>query len=240
MLDTHPNPELAASRYYHTPLQTGIDNRTKRFVIDACLPYVKGDVLELGYIDGLWTDRLLAVGDRVEIVEGASRHAAHARERYADDERVRVHHALFEEFTPARRYETVLAGDMLRYLDDPQAFLSRTREWLVPGGMLIATLPNSRSLHRRIGALMGMEPSPASSNERDREVGNRRTYDRYELRNLLISSGYAPAFVKGCFLKPLSSEQIAGWSDELLRAFADVGEELQDYAWFLYAACKPV
>jgi SAM-dependent methyltransferase len=239
MLDARPDAELAANRYYHSPLQTGIDNRTKRFVIEACLPHVKGDVLELGYIDGLWTDALLSAGCRAEIVEGAALHVAHARARYAGDARVRVYHALFEKFAPERRYDTVLAGDMLRYLDDPQAFLARTREWLAPGGVLIATLPNSRSLHRRIGALMGMEPSPASSNERDREVGNRRTYDRYELRSLLISSGYTPAFVRGCFLKPLSSERIADWSDDLLRAFAEVGEEVQEYAWFLYAVCRP-
>ena len=52
---------------------------------------------------------------------------------------------------------------------------------------------------------------------------------------MLGSSGYAPRLVRGCFLKPLSSAQMETWSDELLRAFAEVGEELQDYAWFLYA-----
>jgi SAM-dependent methyltransferase len=239
LIDERREVERAAEHYYHTPLQTGIDNRSKSFVIAACLPHVRGSaVLELGYVDGLWTDALLAAGHTVDIVEGATRHAEHAHARYAANPRVCIHHALFSEFLPERRYDTVVAGDMLRYLDDPQAFLQRARSWLEPGGALVATLPNSRSLHRRIGSLMDMEPVPGATNNRDREVGNRRGYDRYELRALLRSSGYVPRFVRGCFLKPLSSAQMTEWSDELLGAFAEIGEELQEYAWFLYALAE--
>jgi 2-polyprenyl-3-methyl-5-hydroxy-6-metoxy-1,4-benzoquinol methylase len=231
--------ERAAGHYYHTPLQMTIDNRTRRFLIERCLPYFRGPkVLELGYVDGLWTDELLRLGLRVDVVEGALRHVRHAREKYAAGESVRVFHSLFQEYVPDGSYDTILAGDMLRYLPDPAAFLRGTRAWLNDGGVLIATLPNSRSLHRRIGTLLGMEDHPASSNTRDREVGNLRTYDRYEFRALLRAGGYDVEVLRGCFLKPLSSEQIADWDDALLRAFADVGEELQDYCWFMYAVCK--
>ena len=155
--DVRVEVERASEHYDRAPSRTGIDNRTRRFVVDAALPYVEGDVLELGYVDGLWTDALIAAGHAVEIVEGAARHLAHARAKYAAEPSVRVRGALFEEFQPRRRYDTVLAGDMLRYLDDPRRFLRRAREWISPRGTLIATLPNSRSLHRRVGALLGME-----------------------------------------------------------------------------------
>jgi len=230
--------ERAAKHYYQSPQQRGIDNRTKRFVIERCEPYLKGPrVLELGYVDGEWTDVLLARGFQVDIVEGAAAHVEHARARFGSGHAVRIFHALFQEFEPDCVYDCIVAGDMLRYLPEPAAFLRRASMWLKDDGVLIATLPNSRSLHRRIGSLMGLEPSPWGPNERDREVGNRRGYDRYELRALLQQSGLAVRGLHGCFLKPLSSAQMEGWDDALLRAFLDVGDEIEDYCWFLYAVC---
>jgi trans-aconitate methyltransferase len=251
-VQTHRNPrnetlanvraevERASESYYHTPLQQGIDNRTRAFVIERCLPTVRGPhVLELGYIDGLWTDALVGAGHEVDVVEGATRHVAHARERFDGEARVRIFHALFQEFERDRAYNTIVAGDMLRYLEDPVGFLRRAGGWLQPGGVLIVTVPNNRSLHRRIGALMGLESSPTAPNLRDVEVGNRRSYDRYELRSVLVESGFDVRELRGCFLKPLSSEQMQNWDDDLLRAFFEIGEELQDYCWFIYAVCRP-
>src|SRR5262249_21086944 len=165
------------------------------------------------------------------------RHAEMARAQFRSASGVRVFHCLFQEYAPDTAYDTVLAADMLRYLPDPVAFLRSARGWLAPEGVLIATLPNSRSLHRRIGSLMSLEATPTEANARDRQVGNRRSYDRYEFRELLTSAGLRIHDLQGCFLKPLSSAQMADWSDELLRAFYDVGRELQDYCWFMYAIC---
>lgn len=232
--------ERAAGHYYFTAQQQGIDNRTKRLVIERCLPRVRGPrVLELGYVDGLWTDALLAAGHDVDVVEGASRHVAHASDRYAANPSVRVFHQLFQEFEPDGTYDTILAADVIRYLPDALGFLRRARAWLAESGLLLITVPNSRSLHRRIGALIGTEATPTTANERDREVGNLRAYDRYELRALALAAGYEPIEIRGCFLKPLSSMLMENWSDELLRALLLVGDELEDYCWFIYAVCRP-
>ena len=230
--------ERAAQHYYHTPQQRGIDNRTKRFVIERCEPYLKGPrALELGYVDGEWTDVLIARAIQVDVVEGAAAHVDHARARFGGRPAVRVFHSLFQEFEPDCVYDCVIAGDMLRYLPEPAAFLRRARGWLKDDGVLIATLPNSLSLHRRIGSLLGLESSPTELNQRDREVGNRRAYDRHEFRALLEQSGLSVRHLHGCFLKPLSSAQMEGWDDALLRAFLVIGDELEDFSWFLYAIC---
>lgn len=232
--------ERASQHYYHTSLQQGIDNRTKRFILERCEGHFRGPkVLELGYVDGLWTEAILEKGYQVDIVEGASRHVEHARKRYAGNPRVRLFHQLFQEFKPDIAYDTIVAGDMLRYLPDPEGFLTRARKWLKKDSYLIATVPNSRSLHRRIGALMNMESTPLQANRRDLEVGNLRAYDRYEFRHLLREGGFDVKELRGCFLKPLSSAQMQDWSDELLRAFLEIGDELEDYCWFIYAICRP-
>ena len=228
--------ERASCHYYYTPLQEGIDARTKRLVIERCEWFIRGPrVLDLGFVDGNWTDVALSRGASVDIVEGAQRHVEHARARYADRTDVRIVHALFQEFVPDCTYDTVIAGDMLRYVPDDAEFLRCVRGWLAPGGRLIVTVPNRRSMHRRVGALLGIERNPDEPNVRDRQVGNRRSYDRYALRDALLAAGFEIQMVRGCFLKPLSSAQMQDWPDELLRAFLLLGEELEDYCWFLYA-----
>ena len=231
--------ERGASFYYHSPLQQGIDARTKQLVIERCRSFIRPPrVLDLGYVDGNWTDVALASGAQVDIVEGASRHVALARERYSGRADVRIFHALFQEFEPDVAYDTIIAGDMLRYVPDDQEFLVRMCRSLTSGGHLIATVPNRRSLHRRVGAALGLEANIDEPNARDREVGNRRSYDRYSLRHAVASAGLEVIDVRGCFLKPLSSAQMQDWSDELLRAFLLVGDEIEDYCWFLYALAR--
>jgi trans-aconitate methyltransferase len=230
---------LEGKPYYYSEQQEGIDRRIKRLVVQRCLPYLRGpSVLDLGYVNGDWTDPILELGWTSDIVEGAATHVAHARQSYAGRDNVRIYHARFEEFRADRTYDSIIAGDILRYIEEPLPFLRRLREWLAPKGRLLVTIPNSRSLHRRIGTLLGMETHPAAANNRDIEVGNLRSYDRYELRNELLAAGLRIVELHGCFLKPLSSAQMTDWSDELLAAFLEIGDELEDYAWFLYAVCE--
>lgn len=229
---------IKGQNYYYSQQQQGIDRRTKELVINRCKPFLLGpQVLDLGFVDGCWTDYLLECGWEVDIVEGARKHVEAALNYYQSN-KVTVHHAMFESFQPSRRYNSVIAGDILRYIKDPVPFLRNVRDWLMPEGRLIVTVPNSHSLHRRIGTLLGMESHPANANVRDVEVGNLRSYDRYLLRNELRSAGFNIIELRGCFLKPLSSSQMNDWSDELLSAFLEIGDELEDYAWFLYAVCE--
>ena len=238
-VDARREVESLSKNYYYSPQQMGIDRRTKRFVVERCRTWIRPvNVLDLGYVDGEWADEALGRGCAVDIVEGATRHVAEARTRYDKAATVRVFHSLFQEFEPDRSYDTVIAGDMLRYLPDPVGFLGRVREWLRPGGNLIVTVPNVRSLHRRIGAAMGLEATPETPNARDLEVGNRRSYEIYSLRAELRQAGFEIVTLRGCFLKPLSSAQMETWSDELLRAFLTIGDELGDYCWFIYALCR--
>lgn len=230
---------IKSSNYYYSDQQVGIDRKTKEFVVNRCVPYITGpNILDLGFVDDLWISKYLEPGIFLDIVEGADRHVEYARKLFHNKPNIRIYHAFFEEFLPDRKYNTIIAGDMLRYIHDDLKFLTQMRNWLENNGTMIITVPNSRSFHRRIGCLMGMISHPESNNERDLEVGNLRGYDKYSLRHLVLQSGYSIKEIHGCFLKPLSSSQIEHWDDNLLNAFLEIGDELEEYCWFLYAVCK--
>lgn len=228
----------ASGYYYYSKQQMGIDNKTKKYLIKDCEPHIQGtSVLELGYIDGIWTDLILEKGYTVDIIEGATCQSNHAKSKYNNNSNVRIYNMLFQEFVSEKKYNTILAADMIRYIPNPIEFLNNIKKWLKDDGTLIITVPNKRSLHKRVGTLMNIERIPGAQTLRDSEVGNLKSYDRYDLRDLLIKAGYKIKELRGCFLKPLSSEQMEEWDDEKLNAFYEIGKELEDYCWFIYGVC---
>ncbi len=230
---------IKGHEYYFSAQQIGIDRRTKELLIERCCPFIRGPrVLDLGFVDGCWTDKIVERGWSSDVVEGSQRHVLAAAERYKGNEQVRIIHSMFSEFVPDTSYDTIIAGDILRYITDPVEFLRRLASSLATDGVMIITVPNSFSLHRRIGTLMRLEDHPFDANARDQQVGNLRTYDRYRLRSEILKAGLSIAELRGCFLKPLSSAQMQDWDDRLLRALLEVGDELPDFAWFLYAICN--
>jgi 2-polyprenyl-3-methyl-5-hydroxy-6-metoxy-1,4-benzoquinol methylase len=229
--------EQHSQSYYFSEQQTGIDNRTKRLVMKQLLPYIHGPkVLELGFVDGMFTDMMLAQGMELTVLEGAAKHVHYAREKYKNKP-VTVIHDYFETFHSPTAYDTIIAGDMIQYLEDPVSFFSKAKSWLTHDGAAIVTTPNRRSFHRRIGGCLGISNNPEAVTDHEKSTGNIKMYDSYELKDVLVKSGLHVHFVRGSFLKPLSSKQIEHWDDELLNAFLDIGNELGDYCWFLTAYC---
>ncbi len=232
--------EQASQSYYFTGQQIGIDNRFRERMIRRCLTHlVPPEVLELGFMDGQWTDQFLEHGCNVTVVEGATKMVEYGRKKYAGDARVRMIQCLFEDYEPDRVFNTILMGGMLKHLPNPGALLQRSLDWLDPDGVLIATTPNPRSLHRRIGAYMGMLTAPNELTETDRAVANLRHYDIYEFRHLLESNGYKVRELKTSMLKVVSGDKMQGWDDKLLDALDLVTDELSDYGWYNYPNCEP-
>src|SRR5437588_1369308 len=89
--------EAAGHRYYYTSGQE-FDDINKKMVIEEIRRFIKpGDMLELGYINSIWTDALLAAGGSVDILEAAPNHVEKAREHFRENNNVAVYHTLFED-----------------------------------------------------------------------------------------------------------------------------------------------
>lgn len=235
--------EEAGHRYYYTDAQE-FDDRNKKMVIEEIRRFIKpGRMLELGYINNIWTDALLAAGGTVDILEAASNHIDRAREDFAGNQNVTAHHTLFEDFKPTEKYDTILMSGVIKHLPDDVGFLKQARSWLKPDGVVIACTQNSRSFHRRLGTYMGLESRPDVNNKRDDEVLNLHQYDRYSWRALFLDAGYEVETVQGVYLKILSTEQMMYLGekydvDQIMSGLKQLADELQDYAWYLYLIAK--
>ena len=52
-------------------------------------------------------------------------------------------------------FDVVVCADVLEHLTDPAAMLARIREWLAPGGILLASIPNVANVSVRVALLFG-------------------------------------------------------------------------------------
>jgi SAM-dependent methyltransferase len=166
-----------------------------------------------------------------------------ARRHFRNTARVKVHQTLFEDYVPSEPYDTILMSGVIKHIPDDVGFVRKTRAWLKPDGVVIACTQNSHSFHRRLGTYMNLEPAPDAPNRRDKEVFNLHQYDRFTWRALFLEAGYEVEKVAGVFLKILSTEQMMyiGQRYDVMRimdGLRQLGEELQDYAWYLYLIAR--
>lgn len=192
--------------------------------------------LELGPAEGTMTPLLLDAFAHVDVVEGSLDLAERLARRHPD---LGVHACLFEQFEPSERYDAIVLGHVLEHVDDPIALLGRARSWLAHGGRVFVSVPHAGSLHRRAAVRMGLLEFEAQLNERDREVGHRRVYSRWELERDVRAAGLQVEFNGGYWLKPVSNAQIdADWAPEMVDAYMELGEHHPDLAAELYVVAS--
>ena len=140
-------------------------------------PYLGDTVLELGAGIGNLCGRLM--GRRLHYVAAESDalhlHALHNRFLRTPNVEVRP----IDPGNPAdfagldNQFDTVLAINVLEYLDDPAASLRAVAQALKPGGRLVALVPQGAGLY---GTL-------------DKVMGHRRRFDAVEVKRLLEENG---------------------------------------------------
>lgn len=220
--------------------ESDINSKSREFLVKKGLKLVrKGAVLEMGWMGPFWTQHLLDMGCTVDIVEGSDKHAEMARSLFAK-KGVTVHKSLFEEFTPPKKYDSLLCTGVLKHCPDAPAVLKRAQNWIHKDSHLIIGEPNARSLNRRLGTIMGILRDPSELTENDKAVHNLKIYDRYQLLTLAREAGYAVHDVKGVFFKPFNNEKMNSLvgDQKLLDALDQIGDELIDYSWYLLLLCK--
>jgi len=192
-----------------------------------------GPILEMGPAEGTMTAMLAGLDRPLTLVEGSERFCADLVARYPQAE---VVCSLFETFEPTQAYGTIVLGHVLEHVEAPVELLRRVKGWLAPGGAVFSAVPNSASLHRQAGVLMGMLPREDALNDLDRAHGHRRVYDPAGLRRDIEAAGLRVEATGGYFMKLTSQGQLAQIATpEMIRAFCALGERYPDTAAEIYA-----
>ena len=215
----------------------GCNAATVRYCAQVFARHMRtGSCLELGPAEGLMTAELVKRFEDLTCVDGAEAFCIELRKKYP---RITVVNALFEEYEPNVNFDHIVLGHVLEHVEDPVSLLRRVREWVSASGVVLACVPNARSIHRQLAVLMGLLETEYSLNDTDRHHGHRRVYNAETLRNDFLHAGFAIEVFGGYWLKPLSNAQIeATWTPEMVKAAMQVGERYPDIAAEIYVVAR--
>lgn len=216
----------------------GVIRYSTRYCYQIFSRYMQpGNTLELGPGEGVMTECLCERGEPVTVVDGAQGLCSDLKRRFPQ---ATVVHSLFEEFVPSERYTNILLGHVLEHVEDPRNLLESVRDWLCKDGRVLAAVPNSRSLHRQAGVMMGLLDSEDELNETDVSIGHRRVYGPERFREEFISAGFRIEASGGYWIKTLTNAQtLEICTPEMLRAFFELGERYPDIAAEIYVVASP-
>jgi SAM-dependent methyltransferase len=207
------------------------DRQVDSIFIDAIAEHViarlapRGTVIELGLGDRVFTPRLLRHFDEVISVDG-SKTLVEAVRAEIDDPRWTGVVSYFEDFSPSRQVDAVLATGVLEHVDHPELVLRRVRSWLGETGTLVVTVPNGESLHRQLACILGIADDPTVPGEADIRLGHKHVFTLDRLMSIVESSGFVAEEVEGLLAKTLPNGLMVGCSEAQLRGLVQLGRAL--------------
>jgi SAM-dependent methyltransferase len=142
-----------------------------------------------------------------------------------------VHHTLGRYEDIDYSIGTIICSHTLEHVDDPYIFLNKCYDDLRDNGVLIVTVPNALSLHKRVGELMGISNAYALS-ATDELNEHKHIFDQYKLGAIMQGAGFEIVAIRGLMLKPFPSVMMQDMLDEQwFRAFWEIGKgpALVDY-----------
>jgi 2-polyprenyl-3-methyl-5-hydroxy-6-metoxy-1,4-benzoquinol methylase len=210
---------------YHLSREVSDKDFDKMFH-DLCLEWLlpflsnKTRVLQLGYGEGIIASGLTSEKCEMHIVEGAD-HLADAAIQNLGTKAI-IHSSLFEDFKPADQFDCIVATNILEHVEDPVLVLKLAYNWLLPGGIVLVTVPNAESLHRRLAVELGIQETIYDLSPRDHVVGHLRVYDVNSLVQDCQSAGFRVIEKRGFVLKVLSNSQQLDLDSSLIAAMHSV------------------
>jgi 2-polyprenyl-3-methyl-5-hydroxy-6-metoxy-1,4-benzoquinol methylase len=152
-----------------------------------------------------------------------------------------------ETFSLNEKFDTITMNNILEHVDDPVEVLTNCKRHLADKGRIIVQVPNSRSITRRLGLVMGIIPNLLYISDKERDYyGHKRAYVSETLLADVANAKLNVAKWGGLLWKPLPNETLLelcqkqgkGWTDKFIQALLQFGENRPDECANLYVVCQ--
>jgi 2-polyprenyl-3-methyl-5-hydroxy-6-metoxy-1,4-benzoquinol methylase len=202
------------------------------------MPFCEGKtVMEIGSADGVMTEDLIHAARSLSVVEPAKRYCRKISRKFTN---VTVHNCYLEELDNATTYEVVVMASLLHHIEYPSAFLETVKRFLTDDSVVLATVPNMTSLHRRIGVKAHILKDVYGDTERNIKFHQFGRFDKPSFEKLFRKCGYEIVESFGYMLKPFSSEQMLrlklDWN--VINALFELGRENEHLASQLFIRAR--
>jgi len=199
-------------------------------------------ILEVGCGIGTFSCMLAELTDNLTIVDGSPSCLLHTKNRMIREnisiDRFNFIESLWDDFETEEKYSDVVFLRGAEHIENPAKTISNLSKCLAPGGRIHISVPNGRSLHRKVGAYMGMLDRPESFTQGDYNVGHHHVFDFWSFRDLIVNNCKMDLVNShGVMLKFLSNRQMTELfkqNKELPMALHQVGQELPHLCAELY------
>ncbi|MDC0357679.1 class I SAM-dependent methyltransferase [Oligoflexia bacterium] len=244
---------MSNDRNYNKELQDTADSKyaysfdfdvMHSFMLKSFEPFFrKGNVLELGSYEGVFTKKLIPIFDDITCVEASDEAIRSAKKQLGD--KVKIFNSVFETATLPRQYNNILMTHVLEHLDDRIGVLKRiNNEWLSDNGRLFLVCPNGNAPSRQIAVKMGLISHNSAVTPAEKEHGHRITYTLDTLERDARAAGLNVTHRSGIFFKALANFQ---WdrllktdivSQEYLEGCYQLGLQYPDLCSSIFLMCE--
>ncbi len=184
------------------------DYRLRDFIVRSLQPFfIKGNALEMGCFEGVFTKTLTTHFEDLSVIEGSSELIEKAKANTTGSN-VKFILSMFEKAEIKEKFDNIFLMHTLEHLENPTLVLQKIRSWLSDNGRLFLVCPNANAASRQIAVRMGLIEYNSAVTEGEFKHGHRKTYSLDTLENEALLAGLKTYSRGGVFFKPLANFQL--------------------------------
>jgi 2-polyprenyl-3-methyl-5-hydroxy-6-metoxy-1,4-benzoquinol methylase len=192
------------------------------------------DVLEVGCATGEMTEDLIRVSKSLTVIEPSETYCNIVSKKFGT--KIKIYNNFIDETHDIIHADVIVIAGVLPHIQEPLIFLNSLKRFLNKKGIILATVPNMTSLHRRIGVKAGMLKDVFDDTPRNIKFNQYGKYDKISFEKLFKDCGFVIKESYGYMLKPFSSEQMMSlkldWN--IINSLFEIGKEYEDLASQLF------
>ena len=190
-------------------------------------------MLEIGCADGTMTELLVKHAKKLDVVEPCEKYCDMVKKLAGIGN---VYNCFLHEIASPQQYDIILCAGLIHHIENVVSFMNLLKSFMLTSGVILATVPNIKSLHRRIGVKMGLLKTESGDSDRNIRFAQPGRYDLYKFKKLFEDNDFKIIETYGYMIKPFSSEimETLDLNDNQIKGLFEIGKEFQEISSQIY------